>query len=45
MVEVRNAYKILVGRPEGKRPLGGLKCRWQGNIRIELREVGWEGVD
>jgi hypothetical protein len=45
MGEMRNAYKILVGKPEGKRPLGRLRRRWEDNIGIDLREVGWEGVD
>jgi hypothetical protein len=35
--QVRNAYNILVGRPEGKRPLGRPMSRWEGNIRIDLR--------
>jgi hypothetical protein len=42
--ETRNEYKILVGKPEGKRPLGRLRCRWE-DIRIELREIKWDGVD
>jgi hypothetical protein len=43
--EVRNAYKILVLKPEGKRPLVRTRHRWENNIRIDLREIGWEGVD
>jgi hypothetical protein len=39
--EKRNAYRLLVGNPEGKRPLGRLRCRWVGNIRMDLGEVGW----
>jgi len=35
----------LVGRPEGKRPLGVCRCRREDNIRTDIREVGWEGVD
>jgi hypothetical protein len=42
---MRNAYRILIERPEGKRPLRRLRRRWDDNIRIELREIGWEGVD
>jgi hypothetical protein len=42
---IRNAYNILVGKPEGKRPLGRPRHRWEGYIRIDLRELGWEGVD
>jgi len=37
-------YKILVGKPEGKRPLGRYRCRVEDNIRIDLREIGWEFV-
>jgi hypothetical protein len=36
MGEVRNAYEILVGKPEGIRPLGGTGCRWENNIKINL---------
>jgi hypothetical protein len=43
--EKRNAYKILVGKPEGKSPLGRPRHRWEDNIRLDLREVGWGGVD
>jgi hypothetical protein len=35
----------LVGEPEGKRPLGRLRLRWEDNIRMDLREIGWEGVN
>jgi hypothetical protein len=40
-----NAISILVGKPEGKRPLGRPRHRWQDNIRMDLREIGWDGVD
>jgi hypothetical protein len=43
--ERRNAYRILVGKPEGKRPLGRPRRRWVDNVEIDLREVGWDGVD
>jgi hypothetical protein len=43
--EVSNAYKILVGKPEGKRSLGRPRCRWEDNIRVDLKDIGWEGVD
>jgi hypothetical protein len=43
--ETRNAYRILVGKPEGKRPLGRPKRRWVNNIKIYLREIGWNGMD
>jgi hypothetical protein len=45
MGEMINAYKILAEKPEGTRPLGRLKHRGEGNSRMDLREVGWEGVD
>jgi hypothetical protein len=41
----RNAYRILVGNPEGKRPLGRRRCRWVDNIKMDLREKGWDGMD
>jgi hypothetical protein len=43
--EKRNAYRILVGKPEGKRPLGRSKHRWKDNIKMELREIGWGSTD
>jgi hypothetical protein len=43
--EKRNAYKILVGKPGGKRPLGRPKRRWEDNIKIDHREIGWGGMD
>jgi hypothetical protein len=43
--EKRNAYRILVGKPEGKRPLGLTRRRWVDNIKINLRVIGWDGVD
>jgi hypothetical protein len=43
--EIRNLYKILIGKPEGKIPLGRPRRRCEVNIRISLWEVGWEGVD
>jgi hypothetical protein len=41
MWEKRNAYRLLVGKPEGKRPLGRHRRRWVDNIRMDLGEVGW----
>jgi hypothetical protein len=41
----RKAYKILVGKPEGKRPLGRPRHGWVDNIKMDLREIGWDGVD
>jgi hypothetical protein len=43
--EKRNTFRILVGKPEGKRPVGRPRCRWVGNIKIDLREIGWDGMD
>jgi len=43
MGEMRNAYKILVQKPEGKRLLGRPRCRWEDNIRMDLRERNWVG--
>jgi hypothetical protein len=40
----RNAYRILVGNPEGKRPLGRQRRRWVDNIKMDLREIEWEGI-
>jgi hypothetical protein len=45
MGEKRNAYTLLVGKPEGKRPLGRPRRRWVDNIRMDLEEVGWGDVD
>jgi hypothetical protein len=45
MGETKNAYRILVGKPEGKRPLARPRRRWVDNIKIDLREIGWDGVD
>jgi hypothetical protein len=45
MGEVRGAYNMLVGRPEGRRPLGRPRCRWEDNIKMDLRETGFEDVD
>jgi hypothetical protein len=45
MVAKRNAYRILVGKPEGKRPLGISRRRWLDNIKMDLRDVGWGCMD
>jgi hypothetical protein len=45
MGEKRNAYRILVGNPEGKKPLGRPRLRWVDNIKMDLREIGWDGMD
>jgi hypothetical protein len=42
MGEKRNAYRILVGMPEGKSPLGRPRRRWVDNIKMDLREIGWD---
>jgi hypothetical protein len=43
--ETKNAYRILVGKSEGKRPLGKPRRKWVDNIKIDLREIGWYGID
>jgi hypothetical protein len=43
--EMRSVYKILVRRPKGKRPLRRTRNRLENNIRMDLREIWWEGVD
>jgi hypothetical protein len=43
--ENRNAYSILVAKPERKRPLGRPRRRWVDNIKIDLTEIGWDGID
>jgi hypothetical protein len=45
MGEKRNAYRILVGKSEGRRPLGRPRRRWVDNIKIDVREIGWDGMD
>jgi hypothetical protein len=45
MGETRNAYRILVRKPEGKRPLGRPRRRWVDNIKMDLGEIGWDGAD
>jgi hypothetical protein len=45
MGEKRNAYRILVGMPEGNMPLGRPRRRWVNNIKMDLREIGWDGVE
>jgi hypothetical protein len=45
MGERRGAYRALVGKPEERRPLGRPRRMWEDNIRMDLREVGWGGMD
>jgi hypothetical protein len=45
MGEKRTACRILVGKPEGKRSLGRPRSRWVNNIKMDVREIGWDGVD
>jgi hypothetical protein len=45
MGEKRNSYMILVGKPERKRPLRRPRCRSVDNIKMDLREIGWDGMD
>jgi hypothetical protein len=41
----RNAYRILVGKPEGKRSLGRPRRRWVDNFKIDVKKIGWAGMD
>jgi hypothetical protein len=43
--EKRNAYRVLLGKPERKRPLGKARLRWMDNSKVRLREIGWGGMD
>jgi hypothetical protein len=45
MGEGRGVYRILVRRPEGKRPLGRPRCRWEDTIEMDLREIGIDGAN
>jgi hypothetical protein len=45
MEEGRKLYGVFVGKPEGKRPLGRPRRRWEDGIKMDLRETGWGGVE
>jgi hypothetical protein len=45
MGEKRKLYKVLMGKPEGKRPLARLRRRWKNGIKMDLRQIGWEGME
>jgi hypothetical protein len=45
MGEGRNVYRVFVGKPERKRPLGRPRRRWEDGIKMDLGETGWEGVE
>jgi len=45
MRERRGVYRVLVGKPEGERPLGRPSRKWEDNIKMDLKEVGWAGLD
>jgi hypothetical protein len=45
MGETRNVYRILLGKPEGKRPLGRPRRKWVDNIKMDLSKIGWDGKD
>jgi hypothetical protein len=45
MREKRNAYRTLVGKPERSKPLARPRSRWVDNIKMDLREIGWSGMD
>jgi hypothetical protein len=42
MEEEKSVCRMLVGKPDGKRPLGRSRCRWVNNIKMDLREIGWD---
>jgi len=44
MMERRDVYRLLVGKPEGKRPLGRPRVRWVGSVEMDIQEVGWSHV-
>jgi hypothetical protein len=45
MEEGRNVYRVLVGKPEGRRPLGRPRRRWEDRIKMDFEEIGWGGVE
>jgi hypothetical protein len=45
MGEGRGVYRVLVGKPEGQRPLGTPRCRWEDNIKLDLREIDIDGAN
>ena len=45
MGDRRGVYRVLVGKPEGERPLGRPRCRWEDNIKMNIQEVGCGGMD
>ena len=45
MGERRGVYRVLVGKPEGRKPLGRARCRWEYNIKMNLQEMGCGGMD
>jgi hypothetical protein len=45
MGEGRDVYRVLVGRPEGKRPLGWYRWRWEDNIKMDVKEIGIDGAN
>jgi hypothetical protein len=45
MGEGRGVYRILVGKPEGRRPLRRPRCRWEDNIKMDLQEARWRGMN
>jgi hypothetical protein len=45
MVDTRSVYRVLVGKPDGKRPLGKSRHRWEDDMKVDLQEVGLGGID
>ena len=44
-IHTQSEYREFVGKPKRMRPLGSLRCRWDGNVRIDLQEIEWEGIE
>jgi hypothetical protein len=44
MGDRRGTFRVLVGRPGGKRPLGSFRCRWEYNVKMDFQEVRWRGM-
>jgi hypothetical protein len=45
MREKQNTFRVLLGKPEGRRPLGRPRCRWNDTVKMHHRDIGWGGMD